>query len=90
MGIMAVKIKLMPSSVEANLEKIKEEAKVLIEQKGGKHCKFEQEPIAFGLNAIIILFAWPEEQELEELEEALKKVENVNSVQVIDIRRVIG
>ena len=90
MGIIAVKTKLMPSSVEANLEKIKEEAKILIEQKDGKNCKFEQEPIAFGLNAIIILFAWPEEQELEKLEEALKKVENVNSVQVIDIRRIIG
>lgn len=89
MGIAGIKIKIMPTSPEVNLEKIKEEAKTLIEQKDGKNCKFEEEPIAFGLKAIIAFFAWPEEQELEKLEEALKKIKNVNSVQVIDIRRLI-
>ena len=90
MGIAAVKIKLMPSSPESDLEKIKEDAKKIIEEKGGKYCKFEEEPIAFGLKAIIAFFAWPEEQELEELEEKLKKGDNVNSIQVIDMRRAIG
>ena len=88
MGIAGVKIKIMPTSPEVDLEKIKEGAKILIEKKDGKNCSFEEEPIAFGLKAIIVLFAWPEEQELEELEEDLKKVENVNAVQVIDIRRI--
>jgi len=90
MGIAAVKIKLMPTSPEVDLEKIKEDAKIIVEQKSGKNCKFEEEPIAFGLKAIIVFFAWPEEQELEELEEGLKKIENVNSVQVIDMRRAFG
>ena len=90
MGIVVVKIKLMPSSPETDLEKIKENAKKIIEEKSGKNCKFEEEPIAFGLNAIIAFFAWPEEKELEELEEKLKKVGNVNSIQVIDMRRAIG
>lgn len=89
MGIAGIKIKIMPTSPEVNLEEIKEEAKTLIEQKDGKNCKFEEEPIAFGLKAIIAFFAWPEEQELEKLEEALKKIKDVNSVQVIDIRRLI-
>ncbi len=90
MGIAAVKIKIMPSSPEVNLEKIKESAKNLVEKTGGKNCKFEEEPIAFGLNAIIAFFAWPEEQELEKLEEKLKKIDNINSIQVIDIRRAFG
>jgi len=90
MGIAAVKIKLMPTSPEVDLEKIKEDAKIIVGQKSGKNCKFEEEPIAFGLKAIIVFFAWPEEQELEELEEGLKKIENVNSVQVIDMRRAFG
>ena len=90
MGIAAVKIKLMPTSPEVNLEEIKEKAKILVEQKSGKNCKFEEEPIAFGLKAIIVFFAWPEELELEELEEELKKIENVNSVQVVDMRRAFG
>ena len=90
MGIAAVKIKLMPTSPEVNLEEIKEKAKIIVEQKSWKNCKFEEEPIAFGLKAIIVFFAWPEELELEELEEELKKIENVNSVQVVDMRRAFG
>lgn len=89
MGIAAVKIKIMPSSPNANLEKIKEEAKKLIENKG-KNCQFEEEPIAFGLIAIIAFFAWPEEEELEQLEEKLKNIEEVSSIQVIDMRRAFG
>ncbi len=90
MGIVAVKIKLMPTSPESDLEKIEKEAKIRIEEAGGKNPRFEKQAIAFGLNALIILFAWPEEKPLEELEEELKKVEDVNSVQVTDIRRAIG
>ena len=90
MGITAVKIKLMPSSPEINLEEIEEKVKNIIEEAGGKNPTFEKQPIAFGLNALIILFAWPEEKELEYLENKLKNIENVNSTDVIDIRRAIG
>ena len=89
MGIAGVKIKIMPESLESNLEEIKEDVKALIEQKGGKNREYEEEPIAFGLKAIIAFFEWPEEQELEKLEEQLKGIKNVNSVQVIDMRRLI-
>lgn len=90
MGIVAVKIKLMPVSPDTNLEKIEKETKKIIESEDGKNPNFEKQPIAFGLNALIVLFAWPEEKELEELEEKIEKIENVKSVQVIDIRRAIG
>jgi len=90
MGIAAVKIKIMPTSPEGDLERIKEDAKDLIEDLGGKNCTFEEEPIAFGLKAIIALFAWPEEKELEELENCLREIEEVNSIQVIDMRRAFG
>jgi len=90
MGIVIVKIKLMPSSVETDLEKIKREAQTLITQRGGENCKFEEEPIAFGLKAVIMFFSWPEEKELENLEESIKKIEYVNSIQIMDMRRAIG
>jgi len=90
MGIAAVRIKLMPTSPETDLELIKNKAKEIVEKEKGKNCKFEEEPIAFGLKAIIVFFAWPEEQELESLEEKLKKIEEVNSVQVVDMRRAFG
>ncbi len=90
MGTAAVKIRILPTSPEADLEKLKEAIKNLIEKNGGKNCSFEEEPIAFGLKAIIILFAWPEESELEELENSLNKLEEVSSLQVIDMRRAFG
>jgi len=90
MGIAAVKIKLMPTSPEVDFEGIKSIVKKNVEEMGGKNCSFEEEPIAFGLMALIAFFAWPEESELESLEDALKKIEGINSVQVIDMRRAFG
>ena len=90
MGDISVKIKLMPSSVETNLEEIKEKSKKILEEKGGKNVRFEEEPIAFGLKAIIVFFIWSEEKELESIEKNLEKIENVNSLQVLDIRKTIG
>jgi len=50
--------------------------------------KDEIEPIAFGLKAIIAFFEWPEESPLEELEEKIKSIENINSIQIIDMRKI--
>lgn len=90
MGNMSVKIKLMPSSVKTNLEEIKEKSKAILEKKGGKNVHFEEELIAFGLKAVIVFFVWPEEKELESIEKSLEEIENINSLQVLDLRRTIG
>jgi len=90
MGYVNVKIKLMPSSPETNLEEIKNEAKSEIEKNEGKNVSFKEEPIAFGLKAIIAFFILPEEKELDEIEKSLEEIENVVSEQVIDMRRAIG
>lgn len=90
MGIAGVKIKVLPTSPEVDLEKLKGALKILVEKNGGKNCNFEEEPIAFGLKALIAFFAWPEELELEPLEEKMKENEEVSSVQVIDMRRAFG
>lgn len=90
MGVAAVKIKIMPSSPSVNTKNLGEKAKELIEASGGKNCTITEEPIAFGLKAIIAFFAWREEEELEKLEGKLGKIKDVNSVQVIDMRRAFG
>lgn len=89
MGTTGIKIKIMPTSPDVDLEEIKNQAKALIEEKGGKNREYEEEPIAFGLKAIIAFFELSEDIESGEIEEALKKIENVNSVQVIDMRRLL-
>ena len=90
MGIAAVKIRILPTSPEVDLERLKGTVKSLVEETGGKNCNFEEEPIAFGLKALIALFAWPEELELEHLEKSLNELEDVSSIQVIDMRRAFG
>jgi len=89
MGSVNFKLKIMPSSPEVDLEEIKEKLKIKIESEGGKGTSFEEEPIAFGLKAIILGFLWPEEKEFEPVENQLSKIEDVNSVQVIDMRRAL-
>jgi len=90
MGMVVVKIKIMPISPEVNLDEISEKIKELIEKEGGKGNKIEKEPIAFGLNALILMFGWDEAKEIEPLENSLKEIKNVNSVEVVDMRRAIG
>ena len=89
MGTAGIKIKIMPTSPDVNLEEIKKQAKVLIEKKGGKNREYEEEPIAFGLKAIIAFFELSEEIEPGEIEETLKTVKGVSSTQIIDMRRLI-
>lgn len=90
MGIAAVKIKILPASTEVDLEKLKEKVNSIVGEMGGKNCNISEEPIAFGLVALIAFFAWPEETELEGLEEAMNKLEEVSSTQVVDMRRAFG
>ncbi len=90
MGIAAVKIKLMPSSPDTDLEKIKKKVEALAKIAETKNLKITTEPIAFGLNALILFFAWDESKELDSFEEKLRKIENVNSVEIVDMRRAFG
>ncbi len=87
-GISGIKIKIMPNSPETNLEEIKILAMKIVEKEGGRNRNYEIIPIAFGLKAVIAFFEWPEEKELEKLEESFKKIKNVQSVQVIDMRKI--
>ena len=88
MGITGVKIKIMPTSPDVDLGVIKTKIKELVKVDGGRNREYSEEPIAFGLKSIIAFFEWPEEKELEQLEEKLKAIENISSIQVIDMRKI--
>lgn len=90
MGTALIKIKLMPTAPDVNLEEIKSNSQKTIEETGGEKCSFEEEPVAFGLKAVIVSFSLDEDKELSPIEEKLKIIENINSVQVIDMRRAFG
>ncbi|MGB9707916.1 MAG: elongation factor 1-beta [Candidatus Pacearchaeota archaeon] len=90
MAMAALKIKIMPESPETDLDEIKNSASCEIEKLGGKLHNHEIQPIAFGLNALILTVMWPEHQDLDLIENAITKISGVNSVEVIDFRRAIG
>ena len=90
MGTALIKIKIMPVSPETDLSKIQEKAKEIIEKNKGQRVSFETQPIAFGLKALIVGFDLDESLELEPIEKGLREIENVNSTEVIDMRRAFG
>jgi len=51
-------------------------------------ARFDEEPIAFGLVALVARVVMPEEEgRMDKVEEALKSVENVGEIQVVNVWR---
>jgi len=90
MGITALKIKILPESLDIDLiELAKEIEKSLLKAGAVKINSITEEPIAFGLKALIVFLAWPEDKETSEAENAAK-VYGVSSTEIIDYRRAFG
>jgi|TARA_B100001971_G_C18097832_1_gene487137 elongation factor 1-beta len=90
MGTALVRIKIMPESPDIDLEEIQEKAKQIVGDNGGEKVSIKTEPVAFGLNAIILTFALDESKSVDDIENPLKNIENVSSAEVIDFRRAFG
>lgn len=90
MGFALIKIKIMPKSTETDLNKIKKKSELIISKERGKNIKTETEPIAFGLNALIISFAREETLDSDNLLKELQKIHDTSSVEIIDFRRALG
>ena len=89
-GLNILRIKLMPESPSADLNKMKADAESTVKKVGGIFNGSIEEPIAFGLNALIITAGLKEDRSPELLETELAKIEHVQSVEVIDVRRAFG
>lgn len=88
MGDVAAKIKIMPESVDTDLAELKEKIKGVIPAGADLYGDIVEEPIAFGLKALIVtLIVNDEEGGTEPAEEAFAKVSGVENVQVIDVNR---
>ena len=90
MGTAILKLKIMPESPETDLGEIKEQGKKGVAEEGGVLSGFEEQPVAFGLKALIATFTWPEEKDTDIAENIFKKIKTVSSVDVIDYRRAFG
>jgi elongation factor 1-beta len=89
MGVALIKLKIMPESLDIELEELKEKVTAKITEVGGEVTKYEEEPIAFGLKALITFIRLPESKDTSVVEEAMKNVEGVSSSDIIDYRRAV-
>jgi len=89
MGVAALKIKIMPEQ-GVNLEELKTKLESSLTKAGAIRIEsIEEQEIAFGLKALILTLAWPEEKETEDAANSCK-IDNVSSVDIIDYRRAFG
>lgn len=92
MAQVIVTLKIMPESPDADLHEIERQSKSRIASFSGKtETKTEIVPIAFGLKALKLTFVMEESiGSTESLETEIAAIDNVNSVEVTDVRRAIG
>ncbi len=91
MANVIVALKIMPKSPDEDLKKIEEEVEKEVSSFGAEVGKVEIEPLAFGLNVLKIFVIMDEKKgDTEPLEDKIKSVKGIESVEVVDVRRAIG
>ena len=79
----------MPEGVETDLEKLTEKLKEVI-SKHGDFGRAIEKPIAFGLKSIEVSFVIEDAAGIiDSIEEEVKKIEEVQSFDVLDLRRAL-
>ncbi len=79
----------MPEGIPESFESLKEKINSTVEKFEGKINHVEEQPIAFGLKALIVTVAMDESKETTPMEEELKSIEGISSMDTIDYRRAI-
>jgi elongation factor 1-beta len=87
-----ITLKIMPESPESDLKAIEDDSLKLIKGFAGDvETKTIIEPVAFGLQSVNIKFVLDESKGgTDVLEQEISQIPNVNSVEVTDVRRIIG
>jgi len=83
--------KLMGESPEVDMASLKETATKICSEFDAEVGKTEEQPIAFGIKALLLYVVRAESKgSADELEKRLGELEGVKSAQVIDVRRTMG
>lgn len=82
-------IKIFPNDANINLNELK--AKIQSSLPSGSTVqKFEEEPVAFGLVALIAYVVMPEDAagQMDQVEDAIRSIEQVSQLEVLRVGRV--
>ncbi len=86
---MVATVKIMPEGVETDLETIKKTISEVLPQKTELHDT-KEEPIAFGLRALIARILLPDEGGVADaIEKGIGEIEGVREVSIDDVRRLL-
>lgn len=89
MGEVVATMKIMPESPEVDLEALKAAIEAAVPEDAEFH-KIDEEPIAFGLVALNLMFIIEDgEGGTESTEEAMANLDNVASIEITDTRRLM-
>lgn len=90
MAEVIITFKVMPEDLEVDLNKLEKESKELL-NKYGEVGRTEREKIAFGLEAVKLIFVMDESKgSTDFIEDNMRNIDGVRSVEVTDVRRAIG
>ena len=86
MGEAAVRMKVMPVSMDVDLKKLAEEIKKVVPSFARLHA-IEEMPIDFGLKALIVVTIMDDKggRSPDEIEEAVRKLPDVESAEVEEV-----
>ena len=75
MATAGIQFKIMPEGVDVDLEKLKADIKAKVESfESGVFNDAKEEPIAFGLKALIVTIALSEDEESDAVEAAISEL----------------
>ena len=88
MAKVLVSIKIFPNDANLDLNVLKSKVQQCLPA-GSTVQKFEEEPVAFGLVALIAHIVLPEDAEgkMDQVEEAIRSVDSVSEIQVLRVGR---
>jgi len=83
-----VSLKIFPEDIAIDLDQLKQKIEKIIPQ-DSKVLRFNEEPIAFGLKALIAHILIPEErqEELEKIENSIRQIQGVSNIETFMMQR---
>ena len=95
MAVVVITMKIMPTSPDVDVEKLYEKVVPMIQEESGytdeSSMRKTIEEVAFGLKSLTILFLYPEEKgSPDELEKKINEIPEVESAEIVDVRRTLG
>lgn len=89
MSKVVISFKIFPSDVTIDLSLLKQKIEKNLPEYASVY-KFIEEPIAFGLTALVAQIVIPEEKSggLDEIEKLLQRIDEISQIETLMIRRV--